>query len=141
MPARPRPGFRRPGPRRRVVSVTVDIVAFIRARLDEDEHFANQEDADYGATTLLPTFDSEHQHRWNTDRVRCGVEVKRRLLDLHATIDVYDWNPSGHCRECSDSGWEGAVDGADSVQQPCPTLRAVASEWSTHSDYQPEWTQ
>lgn len=65
----------------RDVSSLSEIAEFLRARLDEDEQVARQEDEDCAGTTLLPTYDSEHQARWNTARVLREVEAKRRLVD------------------------------------------------------------
>lgn len=56
------------------------LAQFLMARISEDEDAALQEDADYAHTMLLPTYDSENQVRWNTDRVLAECAVKRALV-------------------------------------------------------------
>jgi len=79
-----------------------DLIVWLRAQLGEDERLAAKEDDDYAHTTLLPTIDSDHQANWDTDRVRCEVEAKRRILDevvpeINALDDRIEseWGTSG----------------------------------------------
>lgn len=61
-----------------VVAALSDLVAFLRARLDEDERYAS-----YGGPT----------NSW-APRVRADVEAKRRMLDL--------WDRQDEAHECAD---------------------------------------
>lgn len=60
----------------------------LKAQLDEDERLANEEDEDFADTTLLPNYDSKHQARWTTDRVRTEVDALRRLVIAYETFDA-----------------------------------------------------
>jgi hypothetical protein len=68
------------------------------------------------------------------DPLTVFVEAIEAVLDLHKPVDQYPFNPSGHCGECNDSGWEGALDGASPVDWPCPTVRAIASALGVRED-------
>lgn len=60
----------------------------------------------------------------------CGVPevVLLRVAATRAILTLHDEdNQSGDCPTCE-------------VPLPCPTVLAVASEWSTHPDYQPDWS-
>jgi hypothetical protein len=62
------------------------------------------------------------------ERASVLANAVRDVLKLHQAVDVHnDWNPSGWCVECNDSGWEGAVDGHSPVPWPCQTVRRVAA--------------
>lgn len=85
-------------------------------------------------------FTARHIARWDPARVLAECAAKRRLVELHHPIEVYErWNPNGHCAECSDSGWEAAIDGASPVDFPCPTMRLLALPYADHPDYREEW--
>jgi hypothetical protein len=55
-----------------------------------------------------------------------AIRAISAVLDIHKPIEQYPFNPSGHCGECNDSGWEGALDGASPVAWPCRTVKAIA---------------
>ena len=125
--------------------MTDDIVAFIRARLDEDLRLAIKAHAAtenaqgvaewYRSSTdgigvtgtnnmiltdghgFLDEHISNHVVAHQPDRALRAVEAKRRIVDCVAP----------------EPGWA-PWDGSDDV------LRALASEWSTHEDYRSEWT-
>lgn len=113
---------------------------FLLARIAEDEAAARQEDADYADTSLLPTYDSEHQARWTTGRVLAECEAKRRIIAEHElTTDTYpvDTSPSRgvSCTLCYGTGpGESAED-----LGPCDTLRALAQVYADHPDFDPSW--
>lgn len=64
------------------------------------------------------------------------AEAKRQLVDLHGPVDA---NDTDSCRECSDSGWAGVVDGHTRVELPCPTLRRLALPYADRPGYRDEW--
>lgn len=74
--------------------------------------------------------------RYPADRMLAECDAKRRIIELHGPIDRYD---TDSCRECSDSGWAGCVDGHSRVALPCPTLRLLALPYSDRPGYRPEW--
>lgn len=94
----------------------MNITEFLEARITEDEAWAREEDADYADTTLLPTYDSEHQANWNTERVL--AECYRGQLT---------------CNDCGD-WWDGSP-----IDYPCNTIKIVAAVYKDHPDYQKEW--
>ncbi|MFF2621228.1 DUF6221 family protein [Oerskovia jenensis] len=106
------------------------LTEFLLARIAEDEAAAREEDADYAATTLLPTYDSEHQARWNTERVLAECEAKRRIVELHFENDP---GPDAECGACGDIG------GYYSQVWPCPTIKALAAVYADHPDYDEAW--
>lgn len=109
----------------------MNIIEFIEARLDEDEamspYFCEGVD-EYRGCALL------------SDRMLREVETKRAILAEHATEEFpVAWHTSPEdvelrvypvCKTCN--AWFGRF-GA------CPTVRAVASVWSDHPDYDPAW--
>lgn len=111
-----------------------DLAAFVLAQVAEDEAAARQEDTDYANTTLLPTYDSDHQERWNTDRVLTECAAKRRIVERHEPYDrvYYDTvtqamaSEGQHCKCCL-------------VAWPCPDLRDLASPYADHPDHREEW--
>lgn len=79
-------------------------------------------------TDLAQKINARLAERIHTDEAETFAETIRDVLKLHQAVDVHnDWNPSGWCVECNDSGWEGAVDGHSPVPWPCQTVRRVAS--------------
>lgn len=96
---------------------TDDIVGFITARLDEDIADVS-EGAEWPKWNIAPSRMSARIRR-----VLRGVEAKRRIVEMWTTwLDGYtgdEWRSSDHARR---------------------TLRLLASEWSTHDDFRPEWT-
>jgi len=130
-----------------------DLVAFLRARLDEDEAVARSsadafrfmQGGDYsgvwtcGQKSHYPEVD-QHIARWDPVRVLAEVAAKRAVLDLHQLIQrdhmVFDPNdesavrpieiiPTDDCNACD--GW------------PCPTLLALAQPFADHPDFDPAW--
>ena len=128
-----------------------DLVAFIRARIDEDERIARRAASDAGehwngeGVSLEIELDDgsyetwqvgEHTSRHDPARVLRGVEARRRIVEVHEHQTFAFPEPTTGaqigCIVCHSTyedfpgGW-------------CDTLRAVASEWSTHPDYQAGW--
>ncbi|HEX3782729.1 MAG TPA: DUF6221 family protein [Pseudonocardiaceae bacterium] len=111
--------------------MTDDLVAFIRARLDEDANVAQQavdeqmkypQDHDQPAhKRLLYPYPERlarcvHDGRHDPNRALRGVEAKRRILNLVAPEP--GWAP-----------WDSSGD----------ALRALASEFADHPDCREEW--
>lgn len=100
--------------------MTDDLVAFIRARLDEDEaiakglamatRFVDGRPDFYGRGG--PAADA-HWDRFTSDRELREVEAKRRIADRHDPCDDWSYGDSSSC----------------------PELRDLASIWSNHPDY------
>jgi hypothetical protein len=108
-----------------------DLVAFITARLDEDERCArgaerNSVGAEWTAVDLQSGYDArmdEHIARHDPARVLREVAAKRRILAAAA-----EYSPE---LEHGDNG-EWAFD---------LVVRELAAAWSDHPDYRAEWCQ
>jgi hypothetical protein len=130
------------------------LTEFLLARIAEDEAAARavpelRDLSPYGGqesiSHALNTFASEdgyprqkyppeipaHYSRHDPARVLAECGAYRAIVELHVR---HDWLPVGRdeCAEC------GCADDR-SVDWPCPTLRALASVYADHPDYQPEW--
>ena len=107
--------------------MTDDLIARLRAGLDEDERVARPAlDAppDPGATLDLPptgpwaTFDARH----DPARVLRWVKAAREILALHAADASPPPSPGAlYCGGCPTPAW------GDATPWPCPTVRALAS--------------
>lgn len=112
-----------------------DIVAFITARLDADEHDAlrgylkaepNPEYTgwDKSTTAGLPPLVAM--------RVLADIAAKRAILDRHTPRTYESFGPDGKdllvtsCLECVDT-------------PPCATLRHLATVYAQHPDFREEW--
>lgn len=124
-----------------------DLAAWLLEQIAEDQAGADTEDRDYADTTLLPTYDSDHQRRWNTDRVLAECDAKRRVIELHTG--------EHECREMHTgtypADWpKGANYGAAGEQwrhpsteyfdeRPCETLRLLALPYADRPGFREEW--
>ncbi len=121
-----------------------DLVAFLRARLDEDEEVAfggapspwrhgewagdfdgPREVLDrHGDVTARTYYGGTHGHvmRFDPTRILREVEAKRRLIDL----EMHSGDPAW-CYSCHD------------VSDKCPTLRLLALPYASHPDYDEGW--
>ena len=128
------------------------LVAFLRARLDEDEQaaqaaFSGQADPENGwgadrpdgqrYSTIVPhvgmiheAVQADHIVRWNPARVLRGVERDRRIIELHHPVELPD-EMADACAACE-------VTGAY-PEYPCDTLRLLALPYVDHPDYREEW--
>lgn len=130
-----------------------DLVAFLRARLDEDEAVARgaQDSAGEAQWQLLPGWRGvaasgplgtmtlvgsgdeleptigAHIARHDPARVLREVEAKRELLDEYARVAVND-SPQG--------GYEYATGWANGLGL---VVRYAAAVYADHPDYRPEW--
>lgn len=113
-----------------------DLVAFLRARLDEDEARAKPliaEDDVYRWSDVHSDVEwflaaggpQAHEFALAAQVLR-EVAAKRAILDHHKPI-----RHEGRtmCHSCL-----GAV-----LSWPCPTLQHLATVYSDHPDYRPEW--
>jgi len=123
-----------------------DLVAFLRARLDEDEATARaaspglgwargfiqgaDEDIDIAA-------DEAHIVRHHPARVLREVEAKRAILELHkGEPSIHAVPPGSGPLYCMSDGVD---DGWYNVEWPCATVRAVAAVYRDHPDYDEVW--
>lgn len=113
-----------------------DLVAFLRARLDEDEQAAERAQGEGQSWAWVqpealdanryPSLEqAEHIARHDPARVLAEVAAKRALLDVHR--DDY-----GSCSTC---GTAGEYD----VPWPCTTVELLALPYANHPDYRSEW--
>ena len=96
--------------------VANDLVAFLRARLDEDERWAQD-----SASPLYS--DGEPGTPGHSARALREVAAKRAILGLHARAVICqgDWHEDGQEQLAED------------------VLRQLATVYSDHPDYRPEW--
>lgn len=92
----------------------------------------------YGDMADLRTW-ADAEQGWTQDRALREIEAKRRIIAGHPVRPIRN----GTCRTCSDQAglsWASLeANDPDFVDWPCPTLRALASIWSDHPDYDPSW--
>jgi len=111
-----------------------DLIAFLRARLDEDEKTAHRAHGDLfsvlgqveyydGAAEM----DEQHITRHNPKRVLAEVEAKRQVL-----IEHQPWRP----RWCSTCDVPGDYQGRE---HGCTTVRLLALPYADHPDYRDAW--
>jgi hypothetical protein len=105
-----------------------DLIAFIKARLDEDERYLN----------------SNRRHLW-TERPLREVAFKRAILRMHEPVPFWGNNPPPRSRQTAGNvkAWycecqcpDGVIEG----EYPCDTARILAAVWSDHDQYRQEWS-
>ena len=105
----------------------ITIAEFLLARTAEDEAEAQGHlGAEYYTEGLWPEAVAK--------RVLAECDAKRAIMDIHRDRD-------GDCARCSDYAWFAVLDGGEHEEFPCPTIRALATVYADHPDYQPEWAQ
>jgi hypothetical protein len=127
---------------------TVTLTEFLLARITEDEWMVRDaschgadwraviDDQDEGYPSQVLEGDGSvlvdkdycndrapHIARWSPARVQVECAAKRRIIEAHP---VEFWYGVGYCETCP-SDW------------PCPTMRALASVYSDHPDFNPAW--
>lgn len=139
-----------------------DLAAFLTARLDEDEAAAKaawgtEWDWRYLVSPFrepCSTAHTVHIARHDPARVLRGVEAKRKILAEHPVdAELLSWSlgatevvagrqpPMSICLRCHIEVPDARED-EDACRHedwPCPTLRALAGEWSDHADYDQAW--
>lgn len=121
-----------------------DLATFLKVQIHTDAALAREAladwktgpDGDEMAGAVESILIGGHLVRWSPHRVLAECDAKRRIVELHGPVDKYD---TDSCRECSDSGWAGCVDGHSRVPLPCPTLRLLALLYGDRPGYRPEW--
>lgn len=141
--------------------MTHDLIAFLRARLDEDEAVARQTDADlqsklrsagqsvvdiYGDPEPPEDGVNDADRMWwiakdaaawialhDPARVLHEVEAKRRIMECHEP-----WTASNGDTVCGRCGRE-HIDGRPGGHFPCQTLRLLALPWADHPEFREEW--
>ncbi|MYX14407.1 hypothetical protein GTY67_13475 [Streptomyces sp. SID8374] len=127
--------------------MTDTLVAFLRARLDDDEQVAGAADPELSHVfTRIATFDPEmaaderHIMVQRPARTLREVQAKRQLIDEHRP------DGAGGCSTCTDpEDFDEDADGNRAFSRsakpwPCPTVRLLALPYSDHLDYRQEWT-
>lgn len=115
-----------------------ELTVWLREQIADDERVARAGEPDHEGLWRKLGNDGFEDHilRWQPTRVLAECDAKRRLVELHGPVDVHD---DSSCRECSDSGWAGSVDGHSPVDLPCPTLRLLCLPYSDRPGYREEW--
>lgn len=121
--------------------MTADLVAFLRARLDEDERTAWQLHArtcGHDATTVDAACDCD----WHVGRILADVAAKRAVLTAHeprTQTTTHLQNDPGEyirtwyaCPTCNPTQHP-------HIEEGCETLRLLAAVYATHPDYQEQW--
>lgn len=116
------------------------LVAFLEARFAEDAADAQHAGGRYSweGIAAFVTDDywdkdleasERHIARHSPARVLAEVAAKRRIVELHHPLAYLV------CSVCQfDTGEECVPE-----MYPCPTVRALASVYADHSDFNPEW--
>lgn len=117
-----------------------DLVAFLNARLDEDEqvaHWIADRDEWGGIHVEGPTEVASHINRHDPARVLAEVEAKRAILNEHPPNDVpYAWVKCSRCVETMSGRYQ---EDWEPQKYPCQTLRILASVYADHPDYDLSW--
>jgi hypothetical protein len=79
------------------------------------------------------TYDARHIARHNPARILAECAAKLRIVEEHRPFRLAETV----CQRCEERGQIGYEDMV--VEWPCPTVRALASIWSDHSDFREEW--
>ncbi|MFJ7525155.1 DUF6221 family protein [Streptomyces griseus] len=129
------------------------LVAFLKARLDEDEQaaravgFERIETGEYmwnskylllqggagGESKATAEFDGDlavHIARHDPARTLREVEAKRRIIERHSSHSM------GSCRTCERPHWGVQVCDHCERTAPCPDLRDLALPYSDHPEYE-----
>ncbi|MFG3439915.1 DUF6221 family protein [Nonomuraea sp. NPDC047897] len=129
-----------------------DLVAFLQARLDEDERIARDAD-DISRDEWLTLYEDLVRSRplddaravfgifigtFTSARVLADIAAKRQLITEHyATQGVHGGLARQVCTRCSDYAERGELARPDLA--PCGTMRLLALPYASHRDYRKEW--
>jgi hypothetical protein len=114
---------------------------FILARVQEEELMAQRAlEARDLADSWASGPEASHYEIWSPWRVEAGCIATRLLVNAHRNVGPLVHRVPGKepellaatCQTCRD-------DEGNPALWPCYTLRVVATEWSHHRDYRPEW--
>lgn len=115
---------------------TPSLVAFLRARLDEDERDAQRVASAYAdeESFWAPAVVINAGALVIPARVLAEVVAKRWIVEEHFNIN------DGDCSTCVVGQWGYPTNGGAVPQHfPCLTLRLLASVYADHPDYQEDW--
>lgn len=119
------------------------LTEFLTARIAEDEATAREEDADFANTSLLPTYDSEHQARWHTGRVLAECEAKRRIIERCRPLVAVAYRESDRLLASAFNETRVPIlahsDPIWPDERAEATLRDLAVPYSDHPDYDEAW--
>jgi hypothetical protein len=133
------------------VSGVDELIAFLRACLDDDERVARaaspapwstypEDDGGMIGPSMsgmhtpayVHTPDAEHIARWDPARVLAEVEAERRILNLHGP-----GGPSQLSYACASN----CLDDRQLTQErPCATVLALAQPYAGRPGWREEWT-
>lgn len=115
-----------------------DILAFITARLDEDEAAVNhweEWEAPLGGIEVREAigYPSEEYLSIGRARVLRQVAAMRKILRIHRTVPAMfrDGSTRDTCSECANDH--------QIPHEPCVFKRIIASIYSDHREYREEW--
>jgi hypothetical protein len=115
-----------------------NLVAFLRARLDDDERavqgtWTPPGGASYQLVTMQGT-----TVMMRPARVLAEVKAKRQIIDVHPPTLGDDGRASSGtvCRTCAQDSHDGGLNGDPF---PCLTLRLLALPYAGHAEYREEW--
>jgi hypothetical protein len=131
----------------------LDLVAWTRAQIDEDERVARAARPGYFTPAVLSLFsavgDAQHVTRHDPARVLAEVAAKRAILDLHAPRElnfvrippgtgkdeakrIFNETPKRViCSVC--------MEDLQPVDHPCPTVRLLAQPYAGRPGWREEW--
>lgn len=105
-----------------------DLIAKLRAALDDDERIARAARAKYFTSKVLGQFsaigDMRHAIRHDPARVLRQVAAMRKVLDLHQPFIADEDEPDPICQTCTEGSHL-----YDISAYPCPTLLALAEAY------------
>ena len=122
------------------------IVAFLNARLDDEERYADSmaqgleiQSRGGGGYSSTPGNSVTIMTMWLPDRVRRELAAKRAILAAHDPDPIGKFGSVGEprCLVCL-TDRDGYEEQWEADKWPCLTLRALAAIWSDHADYR-EW--
>jgi hypothetical protein len=126
--------------------VTTDLMAFQRARYDEDEREIRLVlQPDEPSPQLLSSHRAMHMvlmHQletvWPTGgpRLFADIEAKRRILDLHSVVSFEDEDGHDIGRGCTECGYSAEYSDRGGW---CETVRILGLPLADHPDYDESW--
>ncbi|MFY1686475.1 DUF6221 family protein [Plantactinospora sp. WMMB782] len=118
----------------------VEILAFVRAQLDEDERKVAAMEREAERARTAPIFQS-YPPNWlagvdifvSPKRWQAEVDAKRRILAEHPTEGPSKYVPIQYCGTCQGG------DGIPTGPAPCSTVRLLALPYADREGYREEW--
>lgn len=108
------------------------ITEFLLARIEEDERAANRADKTWRATMHgVPKGSAGHVDRWSPYQVKIECEAKRRTVNSMETLMGHEKTYLERMRHTEEQD--------DVYVIAVSTLRALASVYADHPDYDAAW--